>query len=449
MERAKTRNESILIRGGTIFASKVKRGMIENGWILIKDGKISKVGNGDPTKTAVDDVTRAVDATGKIVLPGFINCHTHLYSTLARGIALGTSPPRNFKERLEGLWWRLDKALTYEDCYWSALTGALLSLKSGVTTVCDHHSSPHSIDKSLDAIAGGMAEVGLRGSACYEVSDRDGQDRASLGIYENVRFAKSLKNTDGMVGSLMGLHASFTLSQPTLLRAKEAAAGAGLGFHIHVAEDACDVRDSQKRYRRRVVTRLAEAGILSKKTLAIHCVHVSDSEIQTLRRTGTNVIHCPRSNLSNAVGVAPLTRMFRHGVRVGFGSDGFGSDILDDAYIGVLNWRFNESTPTAGATEAELMLLKNNPIIASKLLDVKLGEIAEGYEADLVLLNYDAPTPIDRGNLWVHLMSGELAVDTVVVRGRVVLEGGRSCLVDEAKVFERARTLAGGLWRRI
>lgn len=450
MEKPKSEKQVALVKGGTIFTSGPKKRLIENSWILLKGDRIAKIGDGDPRKGARGGKAKTIDATGKIVMPGLVNCHTHLYSTLARGMILPDFSPRNFKERLETLWWRLDKALTYEDCYWSALVGSLLGLKAGVTTVLDHHSSPYAIDNSLDAVATGMADAGVRGSVSYEISDRDGQDRASSAIRENVRFARDLRRSrDGMIRSLMGLHASFTLSQPTLLHAREAAAELGLGFHLHVAEDMCDVKDSQKRYRRRVVTRLAEAGILSRKTLAVHCVHVSDSEIMLLRKTATNVINCPRSNLSNAVGIAPVGKMFRHGVRVGFGSDGYGANIVDDARAGLLAWRLAERLPYAGFVETELMLLRNSPIIASNLLDVKVGEIAEGHAGDLVVLSYDSPTPLDASNIWPHILNGELKVDTVLVAGRIVVEGGRSCLVEEPEVFEKAREVAAGLWRRI
>jgi putative selenium metabolism protein SsnA len=450
LERSKARKDATVIRRGKIFTTKTREGVIDNGWIIVRDGKIARIGEGDPKEATAGLKMTSIDAGGKVVLPGFINCHTHLYGTLARGIDLRGAMPRDFCERLGILWWRLDKALTYQDCYWSALTGSILSLKAGVTTVFDHHSSPYAIDRSLDAVANGMTDAGVRGAVCYEVSDRDGQDRASLGIDENVRFAQAAQESRrNSIKSFMGLHASFTLSQPTLLRAMDAAAELGLGFHLHVAEDACDVKDSQKRYRRRVVKRLSDAGILSDRSLAIHCVHVTDSEIAQLSETGANVVNCPRSNLSNAVGVARVDKMFRHGVRVGFGSDGFGPSILDDAYAGVLSWRLNEPMPSTGLVETELMLLSNNPIIASNLLDIKVGVLAEGHTADIVICGYDAPTPLDRSNLWAHLLSRELKVETVLVGGRVTLEDGQSSLVDENKVFERATSLAADLWGRI
>lgn len=451
MEPTRVPKGVTVVKGGTIFTTKFKKGIVEDGWILIKDGKIAKIGTGDLRKEIRGRKVTTVDATGKIVLPGLVNCHTHLYSALATGIKLADYSPRNFGQCLEGLWWKLDRALTYEDCYWSALVGSLLSLKAGVTTLIDHHSSPFCIDKSLDAIARGMSEAGARGSVCYEVSDRDGQDRASLGVYENVRFAEALSGAENhRIGAMMGMHASFTISQPTLLRARDAAESAGIGYHLHVAEDKIDVRDSQKRYRRRVVTRLAEAGILSNKTLAIHCIHVTDSDIRQLRETGANVVSCPRSNLSNAVGIAPLGKMFRHGVRVGFGSDGFGPPrIMDDARVGLMSWRIAERNPAAGWIETELMLLKNNPIIASTVLGTKVGEIAEGSRGDLIILSYDPPTPLDRSNLWGHLLFSGLKVETVIVDGEVVVEAGMSTLLDEEKVFERARAISGALWERV
>lgn len=450
MNKAAAQNDLTLIRGGTIVTSKTGQGIIEDGWVLVRGDKIAKVGEGDPRKVGNGDEVTTIDAGGKLIMPGFVNCHTHLYSTLARGILLGGSAPRTFRGRLETLWWQLDKSLTYQDCYWSALVGTLLSLKAGVTTLFDHHSSPHAIDKSLDAVAAGMTDAGARGMVCYGVSDRDGQDRASLGIYENVRFARAVKaERNSLIRSFMGLHASFTISQPTLLRARDAAAENGLAFHLHVAEDECDLKDSQKRYRRRVVTRLSEAGILSRRTMAIHCVHLSDAEIMLLSKTGTNVVNCPRSNLSNAVGVARTDKMFRHGVRLGFGSDGFGPSVLDDAYAGLLSWRLNERLPYAGLVETELMLLKNNPIIASAMLDVKLGDIVDGHTADIVIMSYDSPTPLSRENLWTHLLSRDLKVETVLVGGKRVIESGRSCLIDEGRVYEKARALAADLWGRI
>ena len=129
-----------------------------------------------------------IDAQGKLLMPALINCHTHLYSTLARGISLAGRAPRNFPEILKKLWWRLDRALNLDDVYYSALVGLIDSAKCGVGTLVDHHSSPNACTGSLDQIEQAFREVGLRGVLCYETSDRNGSASAAEGIAENIRF---------------------------------------------------------------------------------------------------------------------------------------------------------------------------------------------------------------------------------------------------------------------
>jgi cytosine/adenosine deaminase-related metal-dependent hydrolase len=204
-----------------------------------------------------------------------------------------------------------------------------------------------------------------------------------------------------------------------------------------------------RRYRKRTVPRLAEAGILTDRTLAIHCVHVNDYAIRQLQKSRANVVHCPRSNLSNAVGVAPVVKIFRQGIRVGLGSDGFGANIIDDAYAAIFTWRLNERTPVAGSSEIEVMLGVNNPLIAGSLLGQKLGVIEPGYSADIAIFRYDSPTPLGKENLFWHLLSKEARAETVIVAGRVVLENFKSTLVDEAKIFEKSKSIALSLWERM
>ena len=155
-------------------------------------------------------------------MPALINCHTHLYSTLARGISLPGRAPRNFPEILKKLWWRLDRALNLDDVYYSALVGLIDSAKCGVGTLVDHHSSPNACAGSLDRIEQAFREVGLRGVLCYETSDRNGSASAAEGISENVRFLERHRRGqgDGLMAGSFGLHASFTLSDRTLRRCR-------------------------------------------------------------------------------------------------------------------------------------------------------------------------------------------------------------------------------------
>jgi cytosine/adenosine deaminase-related metal-dependent hydrolase len=157
--------------------------VLDSGSVEIRpDGAI---GNVSSARARGKDV---IDAKGKLLMPALINCHTHLYSTLARGIALAGRAPKNFTEILKKLWWRLDRALNEEDVYYSALVGLIDAAKCGVGTLVDHHSSPNACTGSLDRIEQAFRDVGLRGVLCYETSDRNGPMQALEGIRENIRF---------------------------------------------------------------------------------------------------------------------------------------------------------------------------------------------------------------------------------------------------------------------
>src|SRR5262245_55629321 len=172
--------------------------------------------------------------------PGFVSAHRHLYSALARGMPAPPRAPASFREILELIWWRLDRALDLDMIRWSAMLGALEALERGTTAIVDHHSSPNAIEGSLDIIAAACAEVGIRVRCCYEVSDRDGPDAAKAGLAENERHLRT--GAPGFVGA----HAAFTLSDQTLEAVVGLANDLGAGVHVHVAEDECD-RDAGSR----------------------------------------------------------------------------------------------------------------------------------------------------------------------------------------------------------
>ena len=179
----------LLIGNGKIFTRNQKNPYIENGAILINDNIIKDIGETKVLKKKYKQV-KYKDVNNKLIMPGFINTHHHYYSTFARGMFLKGNPPSMFSDILRGLWWRLDKGLTLEDVYYSALVPMIEEIKNGVTTVIDHHASPYSIRGSLFAIFRAAKELNLRRNLSYEVSDRDGEKKAEEGILENLEFAK-------------------------------------------------------------------------------------------------------------------------------------------------------------------------------------------------------------------------------------------------------------------
>ena len=414
-------------------------------------GRVSGVKPADPTLHTLHPASRVLDAGGKLLMPALINCHTHLYSTLARGISLPGRAPRNFPEILKQLWWRLDRALTLDDVYLSALVGLVDCAKNGVGTLVDHHSSPNACAGSLDQVERAFREVGLRGVLCYETSDRDGPAVAQAALDENVRFIERAgRAADGLVSASFGLHASFTLSDRTLARAVEAEQGLGAGFHIHVAEDRSDLAHARRHFHRTVVARLERLGVLTDRTLAAHCIHVTPGDVKSLARLGAKVAHNPQSNANNAVGIARLIELVAAGVLVGLGSDGYSPRMWDEFKTAFHLQKVRTGDPRVGYAEAYAAAFLNNRAIARQLWGLEVGRIEAGARADLILVDYWPPTPLTPDNLFGHLRFGiaNAPVDTLIVDGRVVLEDKRCVTVDEAAVAERATRHAKALWQR-
>ena len=429
---------SLLLHGGRVVTTLWPGGVVDAD-VLVRDGRIAAVGDAGEA----GDATR-IDCGGCLVLPGNVCAHTHVYSALARGMPFALEPPTNFVEILQRVWWRLDRALDEESVRASALVGAVEALLAGTTTLVDHHASPNAIEGSLDVIADAFESLGLRSVLCYEVTDRDGPERATAGVEENRRFlaAPPRALTRGMVGA----HASFTLSEETLAACVDAAREADAGIHVHAAEDAADERDSEARFGRRVGERLADAGALNARTLLAHCVHLDDRECELVRESGAAVAQNARSNMNNGVGRPPLARL---GDRVALGTDGIGADMFEESRAGF--FRLREDT-LAAPFDWPLSRLAQGALIAGEMFgEAELGEIAPGAPADLQVVDYAAPTPLDGANLpghWVFGMSSR-SVRDVVVNGEVVVRNRRLTRVDQDELAAKAAVDAKRMWDRM
>jgi putative selenium metabolism protein SsnA len=439
----------MLIVNGTLATFGEKSALIPQGALLIQGDRIAAVGTTAELRKLYPG-EKTLDAAGRLVMPGMICAHTHFYGAFARGMALKTEAPSNFPQILEYLWWRLDKTLEPEDVRYSALVCLVDAIRNGTTTLIDHHASPHAVDGSLDVIAQAVEESGLRACLCYEVSDRDGEEIATAGLKENERFIKQSRSE--RIGATFGLHASLTLSDETLERAVGLAGDLGVGFHIHAAEDKADVDDSLKKYGLRVIERLQKAGILGPKTIAAHCVHIDAYETDFLRETGTNVVHNPRSNMNNAVGVADVLRMLRRGVNVGLGNDGFSNDMFREMEAAYLVHKLAQKDPRVmGADQVLEMGFQNNGRIAGLFFEHPLGELSAGAYADVIILDYVPTTPMDLGNLPWHLVFGMDGgqVRTTIVGGRLLMKERELLTLDEGAICARSRELAQKLWARM
>jgi putative selenium metabolism protein SsnA len=417
--------------------------------VYIQDGKIADIGSSDDL-IARYPVAERYDARGRLLMPGNICAHTHFYGAFARGLAIPGPAPRDFPEILRKLWWPLDKSLTTEDVRLSALVSLVDAVKHGTTTLIDHHASPNAIDCSLDAIADAVEQAGLRAVLCYEVTDRDGPEKAQAGMAENVRFLRAAAGRQN-IGATFGLHASLTLSEETL-KACVAANETFGGFHIHVAEHEADEEDSLTRSGERVVQRLERAGILGPRTLVAHAVHVDPWELEILRNAHTWVSHQPRSNMNNAVGAAAVDAMLRGGIRLCLGNDGFSNNMWaewKDAYL--LHKVANRDPRVAQGDSIVHMACDHNARLAEMFFPGQtLGKLAVGAAADMIVVEYYPFTPLTDGNLPWHVLFGFEAsmVTATIVAGRILMWDRQLRTLDEAAIAAEALQRVPAVWAR-
>ena len=442
----------LLIAPVTLWTGKE---ILDRSAILIRDGRVADVasaGEASSLQGSADAVR--IDGGGKFAIPGLINAHTHLYSSLARGMAVAPFNPSSFTQILEQLWWKLDKALEPESLRASALIGAMEAARCGVTTLIDHHASPNAIPSSLDTVKEEVCDrLGLRGVFCYELSDRDGPDRSNQGIEENLRFLESLGDANSLCASQFGLHASFTIDEGTMERVASRIPE-NVGIHIHVAEGPEDELQCEEVHGMRIVERLDRHGLLRPTSILAHCLHIDDSEKDLVAERDAIVVHNPRSNMNNAVGLFDMSGFLERGVLAGLGTDGLGANMLAELFTAGILQKHSLGDPLTGGFDAlDALLFRSNPRIAERLLGVKLGQITPGAPADIALLDYTPPTPLRSENVLGHFLFGtavhSLRVADLFVAGRPILRAGTFVDVDEEAAYACAREQAARLWGRL
>jgi putative selenium metabolism protein SsnA len=438
----------LLVGNGVVLTLGEDNRVIDEGAVLVEGNRVTAIG---PTAALRGQAPGAdfIDAHGGVIMPGFVCAHHHLYSTFACGISC--APSANFVEILENLWWKLDRALTLDDVRLSALIPVARCIRAGTTTIIDHHASPAAIRGSLDVIADVVLQAGIRASLCYEVTDRNGAAGTDDGIAESAAFCDRAKaDTSGRLHALVGLHAGMTISPKTLDRCVALAHEKGTGLHVHVAEDKADQDDSLKKHGARVIRRLRDAGGLGPDSLAIHCIHLDDAEIDLLRETDTSVVHNPQSNMNNAVGAARILDMVKRGIRVGLGTDGMTSDMKEEVRAALWLRHHEHRDPRVGFVEVAEALVKQNPAIASRYFGQPLGRLAVGAPADLIVSDHVPFTPISPDNVLGHLVFGVCAapVDTTIVDGKVLMRDKQLETLDWVKISRQARAASPATWKR-
>ena len=389
-----------------------------------------------------------VDARGGVIMPGLINAHTHIYSGLARGLAIRGHDPHTFYQVLDGMWWNIDRHLDLEGTRASAYATILECIKNGVTAIFDHHASYGGIEGSLFAIRDVAKEMGMRAGLCYEVSERDGAAKCDAAIEENASFARwAAAENDDMIKAMFGGHALFTIGDATF--EKMAKANDGLtGFHIHVCEGSTDRTDSWDRYGMRPIDRLKNHGILGPKTILGHCIELTDDELDVIAETDTMCVTNPESNMGNAVGVAPVLKMFEKGILVGLGTDAYTHDMLESLKVELIIQRHNARLPNVGWAESTGMLFRNNARMLERYISKPIGVLKPGALADIAVFDYAPFTPFSDANADGHMIfgfQGRMCTHTVV-NGKLLYRDRRLTACDEEAITARIHAAAVKLW---
>lgn len=440
------KNISILA-GGTVVARDEKGSFIEDGAVAFDNHEILMVGKKADVSAAYPDA-KYIDAKGGYITPAFVNPHEHCYSAMVRGMSMTKYAPKKFMENLTQKWWNLDRSLTRKQIELGTQAFLIDAAKCGVTTEFEHNASYGYIEGSMSLIACVAGEVGIRICPCFEVSDRWGIETAKRAVDENLRWMDECdKASSDMIASTMGLHASFTLSDETFSYIMEKYPRER-GCHIHIAEAMEDVNDCHEKYGISITERLDKFGLLNDKTIIAHGVYLSEDEMDLICEKNAMVVNNPESNMSNAVGCPPTISLVSKGIVTGLGMDGFTHDMFLAWRIGNALYKFVLSDINAAWTELPEMIFAGNATIASRYFDRKIGSLEVGAAPDIIVLKYDAPTPITADNFNSHMLFGMNAsnITMTICAGKIIVKDGECLTMDEEKVLYESRKEAEKLW---
>ncbi len=403
----------------------------KNGFIAIKDGKIEKIGENIEDLEAKE----VIDANGNIVLPGFINTHTHAAMTLLRGY--GSDNP--LKVWLEQYIWPVEgKFVSYEFVKDGTDIACYEMLRNGITCFVDMYFYEN-------AVADAIKEAGMRGVLTTGILDfpTPGAKSPEEGIQKTIDFINQYKD-DNFIYPAIGPHAPYTCSPKTLEKAMDVALNYNVLYHIHVSETLHEVEDIKNRYGNTPVKHLDSIGVLNERVLAAHMVHPTEEEIEILAERKVKIAHCPESNLKLASGVAPVPKMLEKGITVSFGTDGTASnddlDIIGEFSTAAKLHKGVNYNPTV-LNAKQVLAMATRDAAKAILLDDKIGTIETGKFADLVIIDINQPhlQPLFDPYIQIVYSAKGCDVDSVIINGKVVVKNKTVQTIEKDKVLYIAK----------
>jgi 5-methylthioadenosine/S-adenosylhomocysteine deaminase len=419
----------LAISGGTIVTMDGKYRVIEDGYIAIRGDRIVDLGSRSEIGNKYE-AKEVIDATGRAILPGLINTHTHVPMVMFRGIA----DDLVLQEWLEKYIFPAEaKNVTRDFCYWGTLAGCLEMIKGGTTTYVDMYYFE-------DAIAEATTKAGMRavlGETLIDFPVADNKTPQEALVYTE-KFVERWKNSPLIIPAIAP-HAPYTVKPENLLAVKAFAEKHNVPIVTHLAETQGEVDDIMKRYGARPIKHLEKLGLLSDRLIAAHVVFADDEEIALLKQRGVGVAHNPQSNMKLACGVARVPEMLKAGVSVGLGTDGAASNndlnLFEEMDTAAKLHKLYSKNPTVLSARDALEMATIGGARAIHL-DKEIGSLEAGKRADLIMVNLQSPHQQPLYNLYSVLVYATKAADveTSIINGKMVMQGGRVLTLDEQEI---------------
>ncbi len=436
-----------LIYNGTVLTMNATNQMFKPGYVYMEHDVICEVGewkSDGRLDHLLQEASYRYNAEGKVVIPGIMNGHTHLFQTFMRGVSDHSPLAQWLKEII----WPMSLAMEPEDFYLAALIGCIENLKSGATYMMDHHYI-HTYPENDASVLRAMVDSGIRGHLARGGSDLAGEVRLRETGEQIFNATDALLDqwegaANGRIRIALGPLNLYGCSREYLERAAVFSRDRRLISHVHVAETSEQIDTTMTRYGLRNLELLNEVGLLGDQTQVVHGVWLDDGELELIKDKQASVIHCPVSNMYLASGVARVPEMLRMGINVALGTDGPGSNNCQDN-LEVL--KFTACLHKVNELDATLLppmdVLRMATVNGAKAVgrSQDLGSLEPGKKADLVTVDMMKAhiSPVHRASSALVYNANGNDVDLVMVGGQVVVEHGKSTWIDEQEILRRAQ----------
>ena len=438
----------LLIKNGIIVTMDADRRIYRNGAILVDGDRIAQIGPADQVTTPPN--AEVIDASGMIVLPGFVSTHNHLYSAVVRSLPYSGYDNIDFSfiSWMERFWFALlEDRVTREQIYAGTLANCVDQIKRGITTTSDTIEGSYALPGALFEADRACMESGIRAVLAFETTGRISEENAALGLQENIDFFEMAKERNGRVTGRFGVHTTFTCSTELIQRVAEEARKRGAGLQMHCCDDRWHSFDTTRRFGKRAVKYLEDIGFLGPDVLLAHCSYIDPIQDPPIfKKYDVKVSHNAESNA--IFGFWPnMIPLLQAGVTVGLGVDGMTHSMFEIMRTAQMIHRIRYEN---------LEILPDDQVLAMATIEGarclqmedEIGSLEVGKKADILILNDQSTVPLFEHNVVTHIVSSSdrADVDTVIIDGQVVLRHGKMQTVDEEEVLEQCRAEAVKLW---